>query len=245
MSAAVLLLAVAGGVGVWMVKGPATAKANWILDRVDAALFDVERGLAHVKERLTVAAEQIDKTRKKQREIAEGPGRNDTFRQILASGVQQMLAPELDAHAKLHKVAEAAIVANTVLEDLGPLSSLAIPGLDLSGLDEINKQLNTVESTAWELSRLFPARDVDSSAAGTRLSAIQQTLQTAQRLIAEYEPLLLQVRQRTDQFKSWTLPWITPAAILISVVCFWIAIAQISLMFQTCSWWKRAGNNTA
>jgi hypothetical protein len=245
MSLAVLLLALAGGVGVWLVKGPATAKLTWALERIDAALSIVEEGLDHVKQRLAAAAERLNRTREEQRSLAEDPGRNDVLRRMLASGMQRMMAPEMDAHAKLHKVAEAAIVANTVLEDLGPLSALPIPGLNLGDLEEISNKLNAVESTAWEMSRLFSEREVDSTAAGARLSAIQQILQTVQGLIAKYEPLVVQVRERTEQLKSMTLPWITPAAILISVVCFWIALAQVSLMFHACGWWKCAGKSNS
>jgi hypothetical protein len=39
--------------------------------------------------------------------------------------------------------------------------------------------------------------------------------------------------------KSRTLPWITPAAVVISVVSFWFALSQVSLLCHAWSWLKR------
>jgi hypothetical protein len=45
VSAAMLLLGLAGGVGVWIVKGPVTDKATPVFERIDAALDVAERSL--------------------------------------------------------------------------------------------------------------------------------------------------------------------------------------------------------
>jgi hypothetical protein len=47
-----------------------------------------------------------------------------------------------------------------------------------------------------------------------------------------------EARRRTEELKSRTLPWITPAAVVISVVCFWVAFSQLNLMCRGWSWWK-------
>jgi hypothetical protein len=47
-----------------------------------------------------------------------------------------------------------------------------------------------------------------------------------------------EVRQRAEGLKSRALLWVTPAAVLISVVCFWTALSQVSLMSHAWSWWK-------
>jgi hypothetical protein len=62
-----------------------------------------------------------------------------------------------------------------------------------------------------------------------QISKVEQTL-VALRLIADYEPSLAMVRECTETLKSIMLRWITPAAILASLVCAWIATSQVSLM---------------
>lgn len=226
----------------WIVKGPATAKATRVFGRVEAALDVAEQKLNQVNSSLARAAERLDGAREEQRRIAQDPQQNNALRRALARTVQQRIAPEIgDAHEKLHAVAEAAVVVNSVLEDVGNLPFLSASGMDLDRLAEMNGRLADVGPAAWELSRVLGEPEPDSDAASTQLSRIERALQTVRDMIAEYQSQVTQVRQRVEELKSRTLPWITPAAVLLSLVCFWIALSQISLLAHAWSWWKRAG----
>src|SRR5262245_38283348 len=83
----------------------------------------------------------------------------------------------------------------------------------------------------------------DSSAAANQLSRIERTLNRLRGMIGEFDPWLTLVRQRTELLKSKTLPWITPAAVILSAVYFWIALSQVSLMVHAWSWWRRAAHD--
>jgi hypothetical protein len=241
LGAVVLLLSLAGGVGVWVIRPTVSSKATFVFGRVDAALDVADQALAHVKASLARAAERLDKVREERRQLAREPQRGDATRRFLARTVQQTVAPEIDnAHEKLHAVAEAAVVVNSVLEDVGNFPFLAVTGLDMDRLTELNGNLSRVESSAWELLRLLGEQGPEAgSDAATRLSQVERALQAIQSMIAEYEPQLAQVRQRTEALKSHTLPWITPAAALVSFACFWVALSQVSLLAHAWSWWKR------
>jgi prefoldin subunit 5 len=246
LAAAMLLLSLAGGVGVWIVKQPVTDKVTRVGARIEAALDIADGNLDQVKASLARAQERLNDAREEQRKLTQEPQRSSVIRRTLARTVQQTLAPELgNAQAKLHTVAEAAVVINSILDDAGNFPLLSVTGLDLDRLSEMNSRLADVGPAAWELSRLFgdPASDLD--AASQQLSQIERTVQTLQRLIAEVEPRLTEVRQRTDEVKSKALRWIMPAVVLISVVCFWIALSQVSMMAHAWSWWKRPGRDAA
>jgi hypothetical protein len=241
-----LLLSLAAGIGIWIVKEPVTTKATRIFERIDAALDIADEGLDHVKTSLTRASERLDRAREEQRQLSQGPRRNNMTQRLLARTVLPRIAPDFgDAHETLHKVAEAAVVVNSVLEDVGNFPFLSVAGLDVGDLTQVNSLLSQVESRAWDLSRLLgePPSDPDSDAVGPQLSRIEQALKTMQRLLAEYEPHLTQVRQRTEQLKSSIFSWITPAAILVSFVCFWIALSQVSLLAHAWAWWRQSGRN--
>ena len=242
VSVAALLVSLAVGVGVWVVKEPVTAKATRVFGRIEAALDIADSGLEHVKASLARAAERLDGAREEQRKLAREPQRSSALRRTLARTVQRTVAPELgDAHQKLHTVAEAAVVVNSVLEDVGNFPFLSVTGLDIDRLTEINDRLADVGPAAWELSRLLGEPALDSDAADAQFSRIERALKTMRGLIVEYESRLTEVRQRTEELKSRTLPWITPASILISVACFWIALSQVSLLSHAWSWWKPSG----
>jgi hypothetical protein len=242
LSAALLLACLAGGVGVWIIKGRATDKATRVLGRIYAALDIAQQNLAQVEASLARAAERLDRAREEQGKLAEEPRPNSTLRRTLARTVQRRIAPELDdAREKLHTVAEAAVVVNSVLEDVGDLPFLSVSGLDIDRLTAMNSRLADVGPAAWELSRLLGEPAPDSGAARSQLSRIEGTLKTLRGSVAEFEPRLTEVRGRAEGLKSRALTWITPAAVLVTVVCFWVALSQVSLMSHAWSWWKRSG----
>jgi hypothetical protein len=240
VSAAVLLISLAGAVGVWLVREPVTAKAIRIFTRVEAALDFADEGLDHVKQTLDRAAERLDGVREAQRKLAAEPGQVDPLRRILARTVQQQIAPDVsNAHEELHMVAEAAVVVNSVLEDVGNIPFFSVNGLDLGGLTEMNDRLAGVAPAAWEISRLLGEPAASSDAEGEQLSRVDRTLKSMRAFIAEYEPHLAEVREKTEALKATTLPWITPAATVLSLACSWIALSQLCLLFRAWSWWKQ------
>jgi hypothetical protein len=247
LSTAALLLSLTGGVGVWIVKEPATAKATRLFERIEAALDVADQGLDHVKTSLARAAERLESVKQEQRRLAQEPRRFNAARRFMARTVQQTVAPEFsNAHETFHTVAEAALVVNSMLEDVGNFPFLSVSGLDVGDLTQINSRLTQVESSAWELSRLFAEAgpETDPEAASAQLSRIERALQTMQGLIAEYGTRLTEIRQRTEELKSRIFSWIMPASIVISLVCFWIALSQVSLMVHARSWWRRSDFNT-
>src|SRR5258708_3978497 len=111
LGAAMLLLSLAGGIGVWIVKEPVRARATRAFGRVEAALDVADKGLEHASTSLARAEERLDSVKQEQRKLAPEPRKDNTARRALARNVQRRIAPELgDAHQKLHTVAEAAVV---------------------------------------------------------------------------------------------------------------------------------------
>jgi hypothetical protein len=246
LGAAGLLLSLVGGIGVWIVKEPVTTRATQVFGRIQAALDVAEQGLDHVETSLGRATERLEGVREEQRKLAQEPPKTGAVGRLLARTVQQRVAPELgDAHETLHTVAEAAVVVNSVLEDMGNFPFLSVTGLDVERLTELNNRLAGVGPAAWELSRLLgtPGPEPDSDSASTQLSRIEQTVKTTRSLLAQYQLQVTQVRQRTEDLKSRTLPWITPGAVLVSFACFWVALSQVSLLSHAWSWWRQLDRN--
>ncbi len=236
-----LLLSLAAGVGVWIVKEPLTTQATQIFKRIEAALEVAHQGLDHINISLARAAERLDTVKEEQRQLAQSPRSNNVLQRTIARTVQQKLAPDLgNANEKLHTVAEAAVVVNSILEDVGNFPFMSIPGLDLDGLTQLNSRLATVGPAAWELSRLLSEPEPDREACNSQLSRIEVTLKTLKGSLAKFENQFVQVRQRADELQSRTLSWVTPASVLISLICFWIALSQISLLAHARSWWNQA-----
>jgi hypothetical protein len=234
----------AGGIGVWILRKPATEKASRVFDRIEAALTVADENLEQVQISLARAAERLNTAREDQRQLANQPRAADTARRFLARTVQQRIAPEVsNAHDKLHTVAEATVAVNSVLEDLGYFTFFSTTGIDMEGLSEINSRLADVAPAAWELSRLLGEPGSGADVAGPQFSRVEQALNAIRARTAEFKFHLTEVRERTAALKSKAIDWITPAVFLVSLVCLWIALSQLSLLLHARSWWRRAGTN--
>jgi hypothetical protein len=242
LAAVGLLLSLAGCVAVWVAREPVTKKATRIFERIEHALGTLDLGLTRVQSSLARAAEHLDDAQEEQKKLAREPQPKTAAKRLVARTIQQKMVPEVSAaQEKLHTVAEAAVVVNSVLEDVGNLPFLAVSGLDVDRLTALNSRLVKVGPAAWELSRRLGEPESDSDVAGAEFSQIEQALKTMQQTIAEYQSQATQVRHRTGELKFRTLAWITPASVLLSLFCLWIALSQLSLMIHARSWWRHSG----
>jgi hypothetical protein len=241
LGAAGLLLSLAVGVGVWVVKEPVTARLMHISERVDGGLDLVEQKLDHARTSLANAAERLENVKQERKQLPKESQRWDFARRAMASTVQRTLAPELgNAHKDLHAVAEAAVVVNSVLEDVGNLPFLSETGLDMDRLAEINSRIARVGPAAWELSRLLGEADPEADA---QMSQVEQLLTRLRELVADYQNQVQQVRQRTTALQARVFAWITPAAILVSSVGFWVALSQLCILSRAWSWIRQSGRD--
>ena len=236
-----LLLSLLAGAGVWIVERPARVKAANVFGRIETALVVADQNLTQLKASLARATERLEQVGQEQRKLAQAPRRADPTRRFLARTVKQRIAPEFtDAREKLHTVAEAAIVVNSMLDDVGNFPLLSVAGLEMDGLAAMNSRLGEVGPAAWELSRLFVEPEPDTKGEAEELSRIERTLNAVRELIAEFEARLAEFRQRTLALRSKIMPWITPAAVVISLACFWVALSQFSVLCRAWTWWKRS-----
>ncbi|MGE3803397.1 MAG: hypothetical protein AB7K24_01850 [Gemmataceae bacterium] len=238
LAAACFFICVAGSFGIWIANGWATERLTLIFARVAGTLDAANQGLDQVKASLDRAGTRLAATREEQRKLAQDPQNNNTMHRWVARTVQQRVVPELgDANEKLHKVAELAVVVNSILEDVGTFPAFAASGLDLERLAEVNSQLAGVGSATWELSRLLADSNdkYDPDRVGDQLSRVQQ--------IAAYEPQLVRVRDTRATLEAKTFKWLDIVSVIVSISCVWIALSQISMFFHACTWWRRSGDD--
>jgi chromosome segregation ATPase len=237
VTAVVLIVSLAGGVGVWAVWQPVTIRTTQTFGRVEGALQVVDGGLERARESLARATERLDAARQEQRDLSQQPQPKDARRKALALSVKRGIAPELeDAHVKLSRVAEASVVVNSVLEDVGQVPLLSAAGLDQERLAELNRRLAELGPAARELSQLLGEQGGDTDGVGEQFSRIDQTLRTVRAFLDEYQLEVRQVRERTAQLKDRVLSWITLAVVLLSAGGFWIALSQVILLRHAWAW---------
>lgn len=223
-------------IGVWVILGPVTERATTLFERIESALKLADQSLTQVSTSLGQSMERLNDARVEQKKLAQAPPKTGVLRRMLVRTVQQNLGPEFaNAQKKLQAVAEASVVVNSVLDDLGNIPLLAAKGIDTEQIAEMNHRLADLGPAAWELSRLLGDNDTEAEAEA-QFSRIEQTLRTMQTTLGQYEQRVTEVRQRTGQVKSLALSWLTPVAILVSLIGLWLALSQVSMMAHAWSW---------
>jgi hypothetical protein len=243
LAVVVLSLSLGAGSGVWVAKGPVSAHARGVFGRVEAALDFAEQGLDQADASLARAAERLNRTREEQQRLARDPARGNAARRFVARTVQQQIAPELgNTHEKLHAVAEASVVVNTVLDDFADFRLLSLAGLDSDRLTELNTRLADVAPAAWELSRLLgnAGPEPGSEDESRELSRVEQTISAVRGYVADYRGRVKEVRDRTERIKARTFALLKPVVIAISFVSCWIALSQVVVLSRARTWWKGA-----
>jgi hypothetical protein len=244
LGAAGLILSLVAGVGIWFLREPVTERMTHVFARVEAAFEVADQSLGQVKTSLANAEKRLEGVKEEQRKLAKEPKKDSASARLLARTVQKTIGPEVGgAQDKLQTIAEAAVVVNSVLEDLGNFPFLSTKGLDTGSLKKINALLADISPAAWELSRLLGEPEHEADAL-SQLSRIEGVLKTMQGSIAEYEPQLQQIRQRTEDLKARALNGVSLAPVIISLGCIWIAVAQFSLLCHGLTWWKGCGKKT-
>lgn len=239
VSVAGLLLALAGGVGIWTVKQSVTETVTGILDRIGEGIDVARENLQQVKVSLARAQERLSEARAENRRIAQEPENGPNLRRMMARSVTQFVAPELgDANAKMYDIAKASVVVNSILEDVGNFPLLDVAGFNVEEISSLNEQLAAVGPTAFELSRLLNDPNASTADAEAQVSRIEQTVTALKGWVVKYEQMLADVQDRKVDLTNRTLPWITPGAILISLACFWIAVSQVGMLFHAQRWWR-------
>lgn len=233
-----LLLSLVVGVGVWFILGSVKESVISVLERIGEGIDVARENLEQVKASLARAEDRLREARAENRRIAREPENGPNLRRTMARSVTRFVAPEMqEANAKLYEIAKASVVVNSILEDVGSFPLLDVAGLDVDEIAGLNEQLAAVGPTAFELSRLLADPDAPSSEAEARISRMEQTIVSLKGWVVRYEIMLSDVRQRKKELTDRTFPGITPAAVIVSLGCSWMAASQVGMVFHARSWW--------
>jgi hypothetical protein len=170
-------------------------------------------------------------------------------KRALKAAVTRRLATDLssrlgDARDSIESLTDAAVVANSILDGLAELPVASSGRLDQERLKETSQRLQSVAEQARQLSarlKKTPAKDGDDA-------QVRQTSARMNQVLAQVSGSLEELISRADackgdiaEIRREVASWLTTATVAASVVLFWGALGQLSLVAQGCSWWRRAG----
>lgn len=243
VSVAVLLAALAGGVGVWVIKGRLTAETTRLLDRADAALDVAGRALGDADTSLTRAADSVQKMKEGHSQLVGGAAQDRRpALNLIALSLNDGLMPQVrDARGRLQAAAEVAVALQSLLGGIDQLPLVSVSRPEADRIREANDDLTQVAGSAEALRGLLTggAGGPAPAAVGSRVDNIQRLLKEVRSRIEEYERKVTDARQEVGVVRARALAWIGPGTLIVSLVLFWIALSQVSVLAHVRSWlWR-------
>jgi hypothetical protein len=237
----VFFVACAAGIaGAWVVKKPLTERATRLFTRTEAILNETAENLQGARNVLKQAQQSLGTVQANSLKLGDDPKQNSPIVQSIVQQVASNLAPKVgDVRQTLGSVTEAAVVANTVLDNLNEIPLVSVSHLDTDQLQATSDQLTTLAAKAQQLSALLPeknAKDASAAAVNGPAASMEDILRTLQSVADEYEPRVVELKDRVGEVRSHLVRWIDWGTIGLTLVLGWLALSQVSMLCHGWGW---------
>ncbi|NPV56224.1 MAG: hypothetical protein HPY76_06065 [Anaerolineae bacterium] len=239
-----ILIAIAGLVAVWLVRGRVQTALQTGVELAVRTVDTTSDTLSVIAATLEQARESLATVETTAHDVAETLDATgditDTF-----SGVagEDMVAVLADAQTALGSMQQSAVLIDDTLAVISGIPLIGArynPETTLEdGIGKLASSLEPVpESLAeiqTEMQRTTTNLDVlrqDVEELADHLSAIQTNLDDASALVAEYEDIVAELDGHVQQAGSAVQPALTGFAVALSLFFIWMIIAQLSLVLQ-------------
>ena len=238
LSALGFLAGLAGVAGVWAARQYLDGGAVRVFARVESALEVARRGARQVND-------VLDKSEASLRQLKDAPAAaiDDPAKRLalrLAASQLTSDSSSQEVRDNLTAVAQAAVVANTVLENVGNLP--LEPGTDLNaeGVRDLSARLTEAASLARQLDAMLDDGAATPEAVRDRTSRIDAALTAVHAVTSEFEARVGRFSEREQEWKVRVFMWLNVGAVVATVLFLWFVLSQVSLLLHGWSWlWKR------
>jgi hypothetical protein len=240
LSAVGIVCCMAGIVGIWMLHQTAYGKVEIITDRLDGGLRRASVANQNVQHALEQARASVDKVSKESAALGGSDEKSRRATRALRSLVQKQVKPDInDLGVRLATLSDAAVAVSSVLQsfqDLPPFQTGRIHPDKLEGWADQAEQLS---ATLRRLETVVGDGDKErrGSEVAAASSAVSVALQSCQAKVDQWQSELETAREEVRYVKSKIFGWLTPAAVVGTLLCAWVAAGQISLFAHAVRWW--------
>jgi hypothetical protein len=225
-----LVLSLAGVAGVWVVRGPLRERLARAFGRVERVLATADADLRTVRAALDRSRQTLSAAREEPSPPARDGKKRSPLMKVAATTITQELAPRAgDLGTTLGRVNEAAVVANTLLEDFDKLSFAGAGKLDAEGLRGAEELLAEVTRTTQALGGLFPD---DPSGKAEEARAAQRALDRVEELAAACEARVEETAAGVRRLESRADVWTSQGPVVATVLLLWTALGQGGLLLH-------------
>ena len=230
---------VTGAIGVWIFCQHASRKVQNITARLDVGLERASVANQNVQRAVGNARAEVAKVGKESTDPGGGSERSRGASRALRTLIQQQVGPNLDdLSGRLATLSDTSVAVSALLQSfqLAGRSGRIKP-------DQLERWGDEAQQLAGKLRRLEAVvGNGEKADAGKEIvaatSEVDLILEKCRARMDVWQADLEAVRDELRQAKEEILSCLTPAAIVGTLLCLWMAAGQISLFAQGRRWCK-------
>jgi hypothetical protein len=243
LSAAGVLCCVTGIIGVWIVRQRASHKVENIPGRLNLGLERVSLANQNAQGAVGKARSEVAKVGKGLIDLEGGGERSRGGSRALRTLIHQQVGPNLNAlSGSLATLSDAAVAVSALLQSFQELPASRTGRIKPDQLERWGGEAQQLSGTLRRLESVVGNEDEATTtkelAAAT--SDVDLILQKCQEKEDVWQSDLEPAREDLRHVKVEILGWLTPAAIVATLLCLWMAVGQISLFAHALGWFKEA-----
>jgi hypothetical protein len=238
-----IVCCVAGIVGIWMFHQTASAKVENITARLDGGLQRASVANQNVQRALEQARASVGTVSKESTALGGGDEKSRRARSALRKLVRQQVGPNINnLGVQLTTFSDAAAAVSSLLQSF---QELPLGQTGFIKLDKMEGWRAQTAQLATTLQRLENAvGDGNTQSSGQEIArasgAVDVALQKCQENVADWQSQLEAAREEVRYVNTKLLGWLSPTMIVLTLLCGWVALGQISLFTHALAWWKGA-----
>ncbi|HVS34625.1 MAG TPA: hypothetical protein VMS17_03520 [Gemmataceae bacterium] len=239
LSAAGIILCIAGIAALWVIRPPLTQKVDRTCARVDGALTEVGTALDTLGQLFQRAGTSLKQVRDKAPPPGSAPEKVESFRGFAAQTLLRDSVPA-DATPLIQKLMATTTVANSILSDLQELPPDTIPFLDKDQLSQMDDGVRKLSATTQRVADILgtPQAGVEADA-DAAIARIEEALDEVIKRVDEFGKKVKGIQKQAKEIQAKLDVGIFWGAVGGTILLAWFTIAQMSLFAHAWSWLRR------
>jgi hypothetical protein len=238
-----VLCCVTGAIGVWIFHQRASQRVQNITARLDSGLERASVANQSAQGAVGKARAEVARVGKESTDLSGSGERNRGASRALRTLIQQQVGPNLNnLSGRLATLSDAAVAVATLLQNFQELATSRTGRIKPEQFERWGDEAQQLSGTLRRLEAVVSngEKATTSREVGATTSAVDLILQQCQARLDVWQSELEAAREEVQDVKAEILGWLTPAAIVATLLCLWVAAGQISLFVHALRWYRGA-----
>jgi hypothetical protein len=243
LSTVVFIGCIAGMIGVWIARQKASEKVQDLSARLEVGLRRASAADLEAQRALEKASGNLATVNKESAKLSGGDEQNRFTTSLIRGVIQAQAGPRInEVYGRLAMFSDTAVVAASLLQSLQESPLGTDRQIEPEKLDRLSDQASQLAAAFQKLRGVVGEGDTPASEKDVvdATREVDRILQKCLSVVTDIRSDLDTARDDVPRIKAEILGWMQLAAIVVTVVCAWVAVSQVSLFAHGWKWCRGA-----